>query len=108
MLPACRGILSHLQFAPAVKQGTAGCFLMSFGDLFVILHECIVPSLPSCTEALSWMTVLGSANIIRIGAPLFIQLLEWSEGKDHTKTIHACGKSSVSLSWKTDATVLLK
>lgn len=45
---------------------------MSFGDLFVILHECIVPLLPSSTEAFSWVTVLGSANIIRIGVPLFI------------------------------------
>lgn len=39
MLPVCWALLSHLQFALAVKQGTAGHFLMSFGDSFVVLHE---------------------------------------------------------------------
>lgn len=89
MLSVCCGILSHLQFTLAVKQGTAGHFLMSFGDLFVILHEYIVPLLPYCMAALSQVTMLGTANTTGIGAPLFIQLLKWSEREDHTNTIHA-------------------
>lgn len=64
MLPVCCAILSHPQFALAVKQGTAGHFLMSFGDSFVVLHIYIVLLLPYPMEALSWVTMLGSANTI--------------------------------------------
>lgn len=64
MLPVCHALLSHLQFTFAVKQGTAGHFLMPFGDSFVVLCEYIVLLLPNSTEALSWVTTLGSANII--------------------------------------------
>lgn len=36
----------HLLFTLAVKQGSAGHFLMSFGDSFVILHGYVVLLLP--------------------------------------------------------------
>lgn len=46
MNAACVPCPSHLLFTLEVKHGSAGHFLMSFGELFVILHEYVVLLLP--------------------------------------------------------------